>query len=142
MSIPRRMPNESVEDYLKRAKQELPKFMDAAAVPDNLNKAIVNLVHQVALNTVEESIRLHAKKKAAGEDKMYNLMSNLGGPMIQMMEYQTNFFMSLVQVMGAIIDCAMETNQQAMVDALKMYRDDGLSKGSGWRPENTKPPNP
>ena len=142
MTIPHRLPNESVEDYLKRAKHELPKFMDAAPVPDSLNRAINNLVNQVALNTVEEIIKLHDKKSATGEDKIYNLMAKISGPTIQMMEYQTNFFMSLVQVMAAIIDCAMETNQQAMIDALKLYRDEGLSKGSGWRPDKSKPVSP
>jgi hypothetical protein len=142
LTIPHRLPNESVEDYLKRAKHELPKFMDAAPVPDSLNKAINNLVHQVALNTVEEIIRLHDKKAATGEDKMYNLLAKISGPTIQMMEYQTNFFMSLVQVLAAIIDCAMETNQQAVIDAMKMYRDDGLSKGSGWSPDKSSSVSP
>ena len=116
--------------------------MDAAAVPDSLNKAINNLVHQVALNTVEEIIRLHDKKSATGEDKMYNILAKIAGPTVQMMEYQTNFFMSLVQVIAAIIDCAMETNQQAVIDAMKMYRDDGLSKGSGWSPDDSKSVSP
>lgn len=112
--------------------------MDAAPVPDSLNKAINHLVHQVALNTVEEIIRLHDRKAETGEDKMYNILAKIAGPTVQMMEYQTNFFMSLVQVMAAIIDCAMETNQQAIIDAFKMYRDDGLSKGSGWMPDKNK----
>jgi hypothetical protein len=142
MSIPQRQPNETQEQYLKRAKEELPKFLDAAAVPKELQEAIQNLVHQVGINTVNEIIKIHERKAKEGKDKMYDVMTKIGGPMVQIMEYQTNYFMTLLQVINAVIDYALATNTDALQGALKMYRDDGLSKGSGWRPENTKPPNP
>lgn len=140
MSLPPRQPNETVEQYLKRTKEELPKFLDAAVMPEDIQLAIHSLVHKIGINTITEIMNIHDRriKERGGEDKMYEVMVKLGGPTIQMMEYQTNFFMSLIQVINAIIDYALATNTESLANALKTYRDDNLSKGSDWRPDKSK----